>query len=45
LNYAGIYNFYGTREEANGTIIEDEAQNLDSNKDKIRLHKNRIMSR
>ncbi|GKS66870.1 hypothetical protein YTPLAS73_04170 [Nitrosarchaeum sp.] len=40
LNYAGIYNFYGTREEANGTIIEDEAQNLDSNKDKIRLYKN-----
>jgi hypothetical protein len=40
LNYAGIYNFYGTREETNGTIIEDEAQNLDSNKDKIRLYKN-----
>ena len=40
LNYAGIYNFYGTREEANGTIIEDEAQNLDSSKDKIRLYKN-----
>ncbi len=40
LYYAGIYNFYGTREEANGTIIEDEAQNLDSNKDKIRLYKN-----
>ncbi len=40
LYYAGIYNFYGTREESNGTIIEDEAQNLDSNKDKIRLYKN-----
>ena len=40
LNYAGIYNFYGTQEEATGTIIEDEAQNLDSNKDKIRLYKN-----
>ena len=40
LNYAGIYNFYGTIEEANGTIIEDEAQNLDSSKDKIRLYKN-----
>jgi len=40
LNYAGIYNFYGTREEACGTIIEDEAQDLNSNKDKIRLYKN-----
>jgi len=40
MNYAGIYNFYGTNEEANGTIIEDEAQDLDSNKDKIRLYKN-----
>jgi len=40
LNYAGIYNFYGTREEACGTIIEDEAQDLSSNKNKIRLYKN-----
>jgi len=40
MNYAGIYNFYGTKEEANGTIIEDEAQDLDSSKDKIRLYKN-----
>lgn len=40
LNYAGIYNFYGMQEEANGTIIEDEAQDLNSKKDKIRLYKN-----
>ena len=40
LNYAGIYNFYGTKEEACGTIIEDEAQDLGLNKDKIRLYKN-----
>ncbi len=40
LNYAGIYNFYGTKEEACGTIIEDEAQSLGENKDKIRLYKN-----
>jgi len=40
LNYAGIYNFYGTKEEACGTIIEDEAQDLNSNKNKIRLYKN-----
>ena len=39
LNYAGIYNFYGTREESTGTIIEDEAQSLAANKDKIRLYK------
>lgn len=40
LNYAGIYNFYGTKEEACGTIIEDEAQDLGENKNKIRLYKN-----
>lgn len=40
LNYAGVYNFYGTKEEACGTIIEDEAQDLGLNKDKIRLYKN-----
>ncbi len=40
MNYAGIYNFYGTKEEACGTIIEDEAQDLNSNKNKIRLYKN-----
>ena len=40
MNYAGIYNFYGTREEACGTIIEDEAQDLSTSKDKIRLYKN-----
>mgnify|MGYP005630760777 FL=1 len=40
LNYAGIYNFYGTKEEACGTIIEDEAQDLGESKEKIRLYKN-----
>ncbi len=40
LNYAGIYNFYGTKEEACGTIIEDEAQDLGIDKNKIRLYKN-----
>lgn len=40
LNYAGIYNFYGTKEEACGTIVEDEAQDLTKDRDKIRLYKN-----
>ena len=37
---ADIYNFLGTDEEAAGTICEDEAQELNYSKEKIRTYKN-----
>lgn len=37
---ADIYNFLGTDEEAAGTICEDEAQELNYNREKIRTYKN-----
>lgn len=37
---ADIYNFLGIYDEATGTICEDEAQDLASNREKIRTYKN-----
>lgn len=37
---ADIYNFLGTDEEATGTISEDEAQDITTNREKIRTYKN-----
>ncbi|MGY5147594.1 MAG: hypothetical protein ACW9W4_06320 [Candidatus Nitrosopumilus sp. bin_7KS] len=37
---ADIYNFLGTEEEAAGTICEDEAQEININREKIRTYKN-----
>ncbi|MBI1828785.1 MAG: hypothetical protein HY222_06230 [Thaumarchaeota archaeon] len=37
---ADIYNFLGTEEEGAGIIAEDEAQNLDDSREKIRTFKN-----
>lgn len=37
---ADVYNFLGIDEEATGMIAEDEAQNLDENKEKLRTYKN-----
>jgi len=36
---ANIYNFLGKDEEATGTIAEDEAQDMEFERDKIRLYK------
>lgn len=36
---ADIYNYLGTDEEGAGTIAEDEAQDIDSNGEKIRMYK------
>ncbi len=40
LPHADIYNFYGTDEEACGTICEDECQDLGRDKDKVATYKN-----
>ena len=37
---ADIYNFLGTDEEGAGTIAEDEAQEIEKNREKIRTYKN-----
>lgn len=37
---ADVYNFLGTDEEGAGTIAEDEAQEIDKNREKIRMYKN-----
>jgi hypothetical protein len=37
---ANIYQFLGSREEAIGTICEDEADDIDEDKDKMRIYKN-----
>jgi len=37
---ADIYNFLGIDEEGTGTIAEDESQELDRNREKIRTYKN-----
>ncbi len=41
---ADIYNFLGTEEEGTGTICEDEAQDLEFNKEKIRTYKSSYSS-
>ena len=40
LPNADIYNFLGTDEEGAGTIAEDEAQEIEKNREKIRTYKN-----
>jgi len=40
LPYADIYNFLGTQEEACGTILEDECQDLYKDRNKIATYKN-----
>lgn len=37
---ADVYNFLGTDEEGAGTIAEDEAQEIERNREKIRMYKN-----
>lgn len=44
LPNADIYNFLGTEEEGTGTICEDEAQDIESNKEKIRTYKSSYSS-
>jgi len=39
LSLANIYNFLGTDEEGTGTICEDEAQDMASDREKIRIYK------
>lgn len=36
---ANIYRFYGQYQEAQGTICEDEADNLDNNPEKLKIYK------
>ena len=40
IPHADIYNFLGTDEEGNGTICEDEAQDIVADKAKLRTYKN-----
>ena len=40
IPHADIYNFLGSEEEGTGTICEDEAQELLSDREKIRTYKN-----
>lgn len=40
ITSANIYQFLGSREEAIGTICEDEADDIDEDKDKMRIYKN-----
>ncbi len=37
---ANIYQFLGSTEEGLGTICEDEADNIDEDRDKMRIHRN-----
>lgn len=39
MSSANIYNFLGTDEEGCGTIFEDEADDIDSDKEKMRIYK------
>ncbi len=39
LPHADVYNFLGTHEEASGIILEDEAQDLDKEKEKLKIYK------
>ena len=39
LPYADIYNFLGTTSEASGTILEDEVENLDKDREKLKIYK------
>ncbi len=40
ITAANIYQFLGSLEEGGGTICEDEADNIDDDKDKMRIYKN-----
>ena len=40
ITAANIYQFLGSMEEGSGTICEDEADNIDDDKDKMRIYKN-----
>jgi hypothetical protein len=40
MTAANVYQFLGSREEGIGTICEDEADNIDEDKDKMKVHKN-----
>ena len=40
ITSANIYQFLGGLEEGGGTICEDEADNIDDDKDKMRIYKN-----
>jgi hypothetical protein len=40
MTSANIYQFLGSREEGIGTICEDEADNIDDDRDKMRIYKN-----
>ena len=40
ITSANIYQFLGSLEEGGGTICEDEADNIDDDKDKMRIYKN-----
>ena len=40
IPHADIYNFLGTEEEGNGTICEDEAQDIARDRAKLRTYKN-----
>jgi len=40
MTSANIYQFLGSREEGAGTICEDEADNIDDDRDKMRIYKN-----
>ena len=40
MTAANVYQFLGSGEEGIGTICEDEADNIDEDKDKMKVHKN-----
>jgi hypothetical protein len=40
MTYANIYQFLGSTDEGIGTICEDEADNIDSDRDKMCIYKN-----
>ena len=40
ITAATLYRFYGSREEGVGTICEDEADNVDEDRNKMRIYKN-----
>jgi hypothetical protein len=40
MTAANVYQFLGSREEGIGTICEDEADNIDEDREKMKVHKN-----
>ena len=42
MTAANVYQFLGSGEEGIGTICEDEADNIDEDREKMKVHKNGI---